>query len=341
MLCKISSGRAETEARDFIYFDKTMNSEYIISLDLGGTKLLGILVNRSGEIIIRQQYPSPKGNEAVRDSIIDLLSNIMASAEAMKIRPTGIAICAPGFVDSQKGYMIEAENLQVENLPLTPPVADQFRLPTCLFHDVRSATLAEALFGAGIGRRDFIFLNIGTGVAVGLFLDGKVYHGAAGKTGEIGHIALKPVGPGKPCGLEERLEMLVSGPALVRRATLELADNPDSEILELVDKDPERVTAHIIQEAALHHDALAVRLIEETADYLGVVIGGMLDLLNPECVIFGGGITQMGNLLLQPIERSVARYAIESVPLVLSTLGGDVGAIGAAAYYFGLGEQNV
>jgi glucokinase len=338
MLCKISSGRAETEARYFIYFDKSMNSEYIISLDLGGTKLLGILVNRSAEIVVRQQYPSPKGNEAVRDSIIDLLSNIMASAEALKICPTGIAICAPGFVDTQSGSMIEAENLQVENLSLTPPVADRFHLPTCLFHDVRSATLAEALFGAGVGRRDFIFLNIGTGVAVGLFLGGKVYHGAAGKAGEIGHIALKPVGAGNPCGLEERLEMLVSGPALVHRATVELADNPKSQILKLADQYPERVTTQIIQEAALRKDALAVRLIEETADYLGVVIGGMLDLLNPECIIFGGGIAQMGDLLLKPVERSVARYAIESVPLVLSTLGGDVGALGAAAYYFGLGE---
>lgn len=315
-----------------------MNSETIISLDLGGTKLLGILINRSTAIIARQQYPSPKGNRAVRDSILDLLSSIIASAERMGIQPSGVAICAPGFVDTQNGTMIEAENLQVENLSLAAPVADQFHLPTRLFHDVRSATLAEALFGAGVGRRDFIFLNIGTGVAVGLYLDGKVYHGAAGKVGEIGHIALKPAGAGNPIGLEERLEMLVSGPALVRRATMALADEPDSEILKLVDQNLERVTTQIIEEAAFHQDALAVRLIEETADYLGVVIGGMLDLLNPECIIFGGGIAQMGDLLLKPIERSVARYAIESVPLVLSTLGGDVGAVGAAAYYFGLGE---
>jgi len=314
-----------------------MNSETIISLDLGGTKLLGMLINRSTAIITRQQYPSPKGNEAVRDSIIDLLSSIIASAERIGIQPSGIAICAPGFVDTQTGTMIEAENLQVENLSLAVPIAEQFHLPIRLFHDVRSATLAEALFGAGVGRGDFIFLNIGTGVAVGLYLDGKVYHGAAGKAGEIGHIALRPVGAGNPCGLEERLETLVSGPALVRRATMALADEPDSEILKLVDQNLERVTTQIIEEAALHQDPLAVRLIEETADYLGVVIGSMLDLLNPECIIFGGGITQMGDLLLKPIERSVARYAIESVPLVLSNLGGDVGAVGAAAYYFGLG----
>jgi glucokinase len=317
---------------------RTMDSETIVSLDLGGTKLLGILIDRSGEVIARQQLPSPKGNEAVRDSILNLLANILASARAAKIQPTGIAICAPGFVDSRGGIMIEAENLQVVNLSLTQPVEDHFHLPTRLFHDVKSATLGEALFGSGLGRHDFIFLNIGTGVSVGLFLDGKVYHGAEDKAGEIGHLALRPVGPGKPCGLEERLEMLVSGPALVRRALVHLENAPDSLILELAGHDPERVTTQIIQEAAHRQDALAIQLCEETADFLGLALGGLQDLLNPECIILGGGIAQMGDLLLNPIQRSVARYAIESVPILLSTLGGDVGVLGAAAAYFCQGE---
>jgi glucokinase len=316
----------------------TMDSETIISLDLGGTKLLGILIDRSAGIIARQQYSSPKGNEAVRDAIIDLLSQLVASAQALNIQPSGIAICAPGFVDTRQGMMIEAENLQVENLSLTRPVETHFHISTRLFHDVRSATLGEALFGAGMGLHDFIFLNIGTGVAVGLFLDGKVYHGADAKAGEIGHLALRPVGPGKHCGLEERLEMLVSGPALVRRAVEQLAQAPHSLILELAAHDPERVTPQIIQEAALSQDALAIQLFEETADFLGVAIGGMQDLLNPECIILGGGIAQMGDLLLNPIQRSVARYAIETVPIMLSALGGDAGVIGAAAAYFCQGE---
>ncbi len=321
--------------------DKSMDSEYIISLDLGGTKLLGILINRSAGIIARQQLPSPKGNEAVRDSIIDLLSNILVAAGELKIQPSGIAICAPGFVDSRDGIMIEAENLQVENLSLTQPVEKQFHLPARLFHDVRSATLGEALFGAGLGRRDFIFLNIGTGVAVGLYLDGKVYHGAEDKAGEIGHLALKPVGPGKPCGLEERLEMLVSGPALVRRALAQLAHTPDSLIFELAGHDPERVTTQIIQEAALRQDPLAIQLCEETADFLGLAIGGLQDLLNPECIILGGGLTQMGDLLLNPIQRSVARYAIESVPILLSTLGRGCRCSGRSCCLFLPGRINM
>jgi glucokinase len=219
---------------------------------------------------------------------------------------------------------------------MAPPVEDRFHLPARLFHDVKSATLGEALFGAGIGRRDFIFLNIGTGLSVGLYLDGKVYDGAQGKSGELGHFAPRPAGPGNPCNLDERLEMLVSGPALVRRAAASLQMEPGSVLHQLAGGDPARVTTRLIHAAALKNDPLAVHLIEETADYLGMAVGGMLDLLNPECIIIGGGLVQMGELLLEPLNRSIPRYAIESVPLIPAGLGGDAGAIGAAAYYFRL-----
>ena len=313
-----------------------MTSDTIISLDIGGTKILGVLINQTAEIVARQLRPSPKGNEPVKDTVIELIAALLASAEELKLRPSGIAIGAPGFVDSRAGSVIVADNLQIENLCLTRPVEAHFHLPARLFHDVRSATLGEALFGAGTRWHNFIFVNIGTGVSVGLYLNGKVYAGAADKAGEIGHFAHRPVGPGNPCGLEERLETLASGPALVRRAA-SLEPDHSSLIYRLADEDPHRITTQIIQEAAFRKDALAVRLIEETADYLGVAIGGMLDLLNPEGIIVGGGIAQMGDLFLEPLQRSVARYALESLPLVLAKLGGDAGAIGAAAYYFGRG----
>jgi glucokinase len=313
-----------------------MNSDTIISLDIGGTKILGVVINRSAEIVARQLRPSPKGNEAVKDAVIELVAALLASAAASKLPPSGIAIGAPGFVDARAGCVLAADNLEIENLCLTRPVEARFHLPARLFHDVRSATLGEALFGAGIKWRDFIFVNVGTGVSVGLYLNGRVYPGAADKAGEIGHFAHRPVGPGNPCGLEDRLETLASGPALVRRAARGAPD-PCSLIYRLADQDPERITTQIIQEAAFRKDALAVRLIEETADYLGAAIGGMLDLLNPEGLILGGGIAQMGGLFLDPLQRAVARYAIESVPLVLAELGSNAGAIGAAAYYFGQG----
>jgi glucokinase len=311
-----------------------MSPEHILSVDIGGTKTLGLLIDRSMEITGRRLAPTPKGNEAVRDATIELIAALLSSAQGLGIQPAGIAIGAPGFVDAATGSMLEAENLEVVNLPLVGPIEEQFHLPTRLYHDVRAATLGEALYGAGTGRRHFIFLNIGTGLSVGLYLDGKVYEGAQGHTGEIGHFAPSAVGPGKPCGLDERLETLVSGPALVRRAAAGLARQPGSLIHQMAGGDPGRITTQLIGEAALRRDPLALQLMEETADMLGVAVGGMLDLLNPECIILGGGLAQMGQVLIEPLGRAMGRYAIESVPLIPAALGSDAGAIGAAAYYF-------
>jgi glucokinase len=314
------------------------NSEYVIGLDVGGTKLLGILMDRSANILVRQQASTPKGNEAVKNSILCLLEEILASARAEGIEPAGISIGAPGFVDECNGIMLEAENLEVKNLLLIPSILDALQIPTYLFHDVRSATVGEAYYGAGIGRRDFAFLNLGTGVAVGLYLDGKIYAGAGNKAGEIGHTAGRAVGAGKPCNLEDRLEMLVSGPALVNRAVEALKRDCRSLIYELAGHSLEQITPQIIQEATRQKDALAVQLLEETADYLGMAIGWMLDILNLECVVIGGGVAQMGDLLLEPVNRSVAKYAIEAAPVLTSPLGVNAGAIGAVASYFSMGD---
>lgn len=315
----------------------SLDSETILSLDLGGTKLLGLIINRSADILLRRRYATPRGNEAVKASIIDLLAELLDAGRAVDAHPSGIAICAPGFLDSQAGVMMDAENLAVENLSLVQPVFDRFKLPTRLFHDVKAATLAEALFGAGRGRKNFAFLNIGTGVSVGLYLDGKVYQGATGKAGEIGHIALVPVGAGKPCGLDERLEMQVSGPAMAARAEKVLEGTPRSIMLELAAHNRGQVTSQVIEAAALRGDELALRVIEETADILGLVVGNLVDLLDLECIILGGGVARMGDLLLRPIESSAARYAIDKVTVLSSVLGTDAGAIGAAASFFCLG----
>lgn len=315
----------------------TDTSDYVISLDLGGTKMLGILIDHTAQIAARHQISSPKGNEAVKGSIFQLISDLQSSAATLNIHPSGIAIGAPGFVDSQAGEMLESDNMQVKRLKLTHPIADYFGLPTRIFHDVRSATLGEARFGSAVGRDNFALLNIGTGVAVGLYLDGKIYYGAKGQSGEIGHISVESVGPGNPCGTEKRLETLTSGPALVNRAMKALPDNPGSLVAGLSAKNHGQVTTHIIQEAAAQGDPFAILLIEETADYLGLAIGAMLDILSLECVVLGGGVTQMGELLLKPIELSVAKYAITPVPILLSKLGRDLGAIGAAASFFETG----
>ncbi len=318
--------------------DTYHHTDYIISLDLGGTKLLGILVNPSGDIKARLQLPSPKGNEDVKQVIIQLIASLMAEAKSLHIQPTGISIGVPGFIDTANGIMITADNLSIENLSLSRPIECLYSIPVKLYHDVRSATMGEAYFGVGKAYKHFALVNIGTGVAAGLFLDGYIYHGANHQSGEIGHLAVSAVGPNKDCAENNRLENLTSGPAIVRRAVAGLASHPESLIAALAGHNPERITSEIIQEAAEKGDAFAIQLINETADYLGMAIGGMLDILSLEAIILAGGVAHLGELLIRPLEKSLLKYAITPVPVFLTRVGRDLGALGAAALYFYSGE---
>jgi glucokinase len=314
------------------------HSDYIIGLDLGGTKLLGVLVNPAGEIKARLQVPSPRGNDHLVQGVTDFIATLMQAAAEMNIHPVGISIGAPGFIDSEHGVMVSADNLAVTDLPMARPIQEKFNVPTKIFHDVRSATMGEAHYGAGQGMKHFALLNIGTGVAVGLYLDGRLYHGARNQSGEIGHLAIAAVGPGRPVPDDSRLEYLTSGPAIVRRAVAHLADHPESLVARLAGQNPAYVTAQIIQDAASEGDAYALQLIAETADYLGMAISSMLDVLSLEAVILAGGISYMGDLLVKPLEASIARYAIEPIPVFQTRVGRDLGALGAAASFFFSGE---
>jgi glucokinase len=304
-------------------------SDLLISLDLGGTKLLGVLIDSSRRILARERRASPRGNEPVKDTILQLIADLNAAAAAQKLVPTGVAICAPGFVHPPSGRIVDAENLAVQDLPIVAEIESRFHLPTRLSHDVKAATLAEAVYGAGVGKHSFGLLNIGTGVAIGLFLDGKVYPGRTGKSGELGHAALSP----ERVANDQRLEAVASGPGLARRAAGGLSAHPASTIWRLACGEQARITPQIIQDAACAGDAWALELIEESAAAIGMVTGALQDSLDLECIILSGGVANMGEVLLNPLQAAINRYTIEPVPVIPSALGGDAGVVGAAASY--------
>lgn len=322
-------------------------SETYIGLDIGGTKLLGILMTSAADVLARRQVATPKGNDAIAKATLDVLANLAQSAKAMNLSLSGIAVGTPGFVDVKEGIVIRAENLEVVDLHLKELIGAHFNLPICVFHDVKASAVGEARFGVGREHHDFAFLNLGTGVAVGLYLDGKIYHGATGKAGELGSFCLRPSMPGKPCPPQDRLEWHASGPALVRRAQAALARGEKSCLSELVHQETAassmaapstaaQITPQLIGQAARMQDPLAIRVIDEVADILGEAVGGMIDLLDLDCVIVGGGVAQMGDIFLGPLQDAVRRYAIEEyrdpTPVLPSLLGADAGAVGAVAY---------
>ena len=319
--------------------NKTSNlNEYVIGLDVGGTKLLSVLMSSSMDIVIHHQTATPKGNRAVSEAILGLLDDVLVKSRSLGIDPPGIAVCAPGFIDAQKGIMIDAGNLWVEKLSIKDILANHYSLPVQVYHDVQSATLGEARYGAGIGRKNFAYLNLGTGVAVGLFLDGRLHHGANNIAGELGHIYMRAHDSELIPKAEHRLEALASGPALVHRAVQALGNGEQSHITELVSNQVDRITPQVIGQAARVGDSLALRIIEETTRILGVAVAAMVDVLDLECIIVGGGVASMGNILLDPLQTAVDRYAIhhyrKPAQIIASTLGEKAGVIGVVSAYF-------
>jgi glucokinase len=310
----------------------------VAGLDLGGTKLLGLIADEHGTIYGRLRKPTAAfGNDAVRDTILDILYELLQLAGEKGSSLEGIAIGAPGYVDTASGVVVEATNLGVRSLRLSEYIEQTFALPTVVLHDAKAAALGETYFGAGSGSSHLAFLNLGTGIAVGLVLGGQIYQGAAGRAGELGHVVMRRDGPLCACGQRGCLEALAAGPALARDARAAIRSGRPSMILQLVDGTIERITAESIAAAARQHDGLALEIVSTAANYLGLAVAGVVNVLDLERVVVGGGLAQMGSLLLDRLASATAAYILDEykdkLTIVPSALGSDAGALGAVAAF--------
>jgi glucokinase len=320
------------------------NHDLMIGLDLGGTKILGLVVDRNAQVYARIQVPTPRVSEQIENQVLSVLREMLESCSSKGARIIAIGIGIPGYVNPETGVVIGAGNLGIENLPLRKIVFDSFSIQTHVVHDVRAAALGETMFGAGRGKNYLGYVNIGTGISVGLVLDGKIYNGAASRAGEFGHIRITKDGPLCSCGSRGCLEALASGPAVAGRINNAILNGRKSLITDLIANDGAEVKGEIVAEAAKLGDQLALDVIDETAEYLALSIGSLINVLDLESIIIGGGLANMGDLLISPIRNKLAKYLLaeykDNVSVLPAELGSDSGAIGAAiASCIELGQQ--
>jgi predicted NBD/HSP70 family sugar kinase len=208
-------------------------------------------------------------------------------------------------------------------------LGERYGVPVMVDNDANLGALAEYWWGAGQGVRDFAYVKVGTGIGSGHVIGGELYRGANGFAGEIGHLSIDPQGETCICGLRGCLAMHVGSPALVQRARSLLPTCPGS-MLEDVD-----ITITAIEAAALGGDPLALRVTREAAEFLGIAVAGMLNLMNPAVVIVGGGITALGDHFLEPLRETVRQRtrvsSMAGVSIVMSGLGPQSVAVGAAS----------
>ena len=315
---------------------------FSLGVDVGGTKVAAGLVTADGEILSTTRVPMvSNGDAAAGLASVEAAIRAMFSerpAETVPGRLAGIGICSPGPLDPASGVVLNPPNLPCwRNFPLAAEIHRRFGLAARVDNDANAAGLAETLWGAAKGFRYVFYATLGTGIGTGIIFDGRIYHGRTGSAAEGGHLTIDFRGPQCACGKHGCIEALASGPAIAQRARERLAvPRPaTSKMLELAGGDPAQVTAEIVGEAFRKADALAGEVLLETAGLLAVWLGNVIDLLEPEVIVFGGGVAALMSAFFGHIRAQLPRWSInqrcQDIPLLLARYGADAGIAGAAA----------
>ncbi len=313
--------------------------KYILGIDLGGTNIECGLVDRKGNIKIRRSCPTEtqKGARVVLSNILSVAGAVMREARSEKCRVAGIGVGTPGAVDQKTGYVVGgAPNIPGwKEIPLVPVLKKEFRLPAFASNDVTLYALGEAMFGAGKGIKNLVCFAIGTGIGGGIIIGGKIYRGAIDGAGEVGHMTVKLDGQKCPCGSFGCLERYASATAIAEMGRKACRRNRKSLILKLAGGRYSKVSAKTVFDAAKKGDKTAKGVIETTGWFLGAGIANLINILNPEMVIIGGGVAEAGTLLVKITRKAVKTYGLEvnrkNVKIVLGKLKTDAGIMGAAA----------
>jgi glucokinase len=323
---------------------------FALGVDIGGTKVAAGLVDSAGTILFQTRVPM-----AVRGSAAEGVRAVQSAIEGIfSARPdaqsslTGIGICAPGPLDPVTGVILNPPNVPCwRNFPLAAEVQRITGISARLDNDGNAAALAEAIWGAGVGYRNIFYATLGTGIGAGIIFDGRIYHGRTGSAAEGGHMTIDYNGPQCGCGKRGCIEALCSGPAIARRARERLAalhqagstpphpPRTESKMLALAGGNLDAVNAETIAEAFHQGDQLAASVLQETADFLAIWAGNVIDLLEPDIFIFGGGLAPLMSEFLGRMQAQLPKWCenqrCTEMPMVLAKYGADAGIAGAAA----------
>jgi glucokinase len=312
---------------------------FVLGIDIGGTNLVVGSVAEDGSRIVATAS-EPTHAEAGAKDVLERLVNLADRAitatrkEVAGAEILGVGVGAPGPLDTKRGIVLLTPNLGWVNLPLRQIIHDRLGLPATLDNDANCAVLGEWWVGAARGARHAIGITIGTGIGGGLILDGKLYHGASDVAGEIGHTTIDTEGRRCKCGNYGCLEAYASGPNIALRAVEEIEAGAVSRLPTMVSGDLSKITAQTVYQAAQDGDDLALEVVNDTARFLGVGIGNLLNVFNPEVVVVCGGVTAAGDHLFVPLRRETARRAfkpaVAACRIVPGELAGTAGVYGAA-----------
>lgn len=311
--------------------------KYIVAVDLGGTNIKAAVIRDGKKIIdkIMVSTKAYKNRDALINGIAQLCRKLIEKNAIKKGEILGIGIGLPGLIDSKRGIVHHLVNIEgFKNVPLKKLIEKKTDIRTFLDNDVNVMTLGELHYGAGQGAKNMLCITLGTGVGGGIIINGSLYRGSSLSAGEIGHMPLNEIGPKCGCGGFGCMEKFVGNKYIVETAAKKIRAGKKTLIKKLVKGNLKRLTPEIISRAAKRNDALAKAIWKEVGAHLGVTLAGVINLINPERIVIGGGVSEAGKFLFESIKRTVKERAMR-VPancakIVKAKLGQDAGLIGAA-----------
>jgi glucokinase len=307
----------------------------VIGVDLGGTNTRTALVASSGDILEKQKEETlaAEGHEKVIAKLIRNIDRQRANAVRYGLEVAAVGVGAPGVIHEQTGVVVKSPNFPDWNdLPLKQTLERELKLPVFIENDANAAALGEQWRGAAKDIRSMIFLTLGTGVGGGIVLDGRIWHGADGMAGEVGHMTIIPDGRTCGCGNRGCLEMYASSRGIVMTFREMCAEK------RLNVEDRKELTSAQIYQAARNGDTVAHLVMKDMGRYLGIGLANLINIFNPEMMVIGGGVRDAWDLFIDATRKEVRKrafaYTAERTKIVPSMLGDDAGMVGAAAVAF-------
>jgi glucokinase-like ROK family protein len=319
---------------------------YVLGIDLGATHLEIVVADFSGRIVAdrRSEIQIQEGPQQCLGLIIDEAVALLDAAGLSMGQISAAGVGVPGPIISEAG-MVRMPPLMPgwDKFPIRSHLESHWGIPVSLNNDAELGALGEWAFGAGRGEHNLAYIKVGTGVGAGLILDGRIYRGTSGCAGEIGHITIKEQGPRCACGNRGCLEVVAGGRAIAQQAQRAILANRSTILAEI--KPVETITAEDVAEAARRGDLISQQIIAEAGGYLGTAIASLVNLINPGMIVIGGGLAQMGDLLLEPVRQAVVNRSIsaaaESVRIVTAVLGNRSASIGAVTQALEIALHNL
>ncbi len=299
------------------------NKDYVLGIDIGGSKLMIGIINSEGQIVTKNKYKwgTDLTGEKVINTILEKSNNILKNND-YKVRGAGAAI--PGLADKEKGLWVYSCFSGIKNIKIRDILAEKLGIPVVIDNDVNVCAFGEKIFGKCKHINDYLWITVSNGVGGAVYTNGQLYPGAFNCSGEIGHINVVENGAQCDCGKKGCLEAYVSGPAIVRRFLSKTSDFDKSEI-----------TAKRISEMARNKNKKALKVFSKSGYYLGKAIAAAANLINPERVVLGGGVSMAMDLFEEELEKSLDKFvfaeANKKLSVVQTGLSYNAALIGAGA----------